>query len=162
MVGQYAHGNEPSHHIAYLYVYAGAPHKTQARVRSLMDTMYAALPDGMQGNEDVGQMSAWYLMSALGFYTVDPVSGIYVLGSPIVDSARVALGSGKTLNIKVDRKHPADAYVSEFYLNGKKQDKVWFRHGDIAKGGTLRFVMSSTPNEQLGADAKAIPPSLQI
>lgn len=162
MVGQYAHGNEPSHHIAYLYVYAGAPHKTQARVRSLMDTMYAALPDGMQGNEDVGQMSAWYLMSALGFYTVDPVSGIYVLGSPIVDSARVALGGGKTLTIKVDRRHPADAYVQEFYVNGKKQDKVWFRHADIAKGGTLRFVMSSTPNEQLGADGKAIPPSLQI
>ena len=162
MVGQYAHGNEPSHHIAYLYVYAGAPHKTQARVRSLMDTMYAAAPDGMQGNEDVGQMSAWYLMSALGFYTVDPVSGIYVLGSPIVDSARVALGGGKTLTIKVERKHPSDAYVREFYVNGAKQDKVWFRHSDIAGGGTLRFVMSSTPNEQLGADAKAIPPSLPI
>ncbi len=162
MVGQYAHGNEPSHHIAYLYVYAGAPHKTQARVRSLLDTMYAAAPDGMQGNEDVGQMSAWYLMSALGFYTVDPVSGIYVLGSPIVDSARVSLGGGRTLTVKVDRKHPADAYVREFYVNGTKQDKVWFRHSDIAGGGTLRFVMSSTPNEQLGADAKVIPPSLQI
>lgn len=162
MVGQYAHGNEPSHHIAYLYVYAGAPHKTQARVRSLMDTMYAALPDGMQGNEDVGQMSAWYLMSALGFYTVDPVSGIYVLGSPVVDSARIALGGGKVLKIEVKRKNPADAYVSEFYLNGKKQDKVWFRHSDIASGGTLRFVMSGTPNEQLGAGAGAIPPSMQI
>ena len=101
-------------------VYAGVPHKTQARIRSLIDTMYAAQPNGMQGNEDVGQMSAWYLMSALGFYSVDPVSGIYVLGSPVVNSARVALGDGKTLTIKVDRKHPADAYVREFYLNGKK------------------------------------------
>ena len=162
MVGQYAHGNEPSHHISYLYVYAGAPHKTQARVRSLMDTMYAALPDGMQGNEDVGQMSAWYLMSALGFYSVDPVSGIYVLGSPLVNSARINLGGGKTLAIRVDRKNPADAYVSEWYLNGKKQDNAWFRHADIAKGGTLRFVMSGTPNTALGADAKLIPPSLPI
>ncbi len=162
MVGQYAHGNEPSHHIAYLYVYAGAPHKTQARVRMLMDTMYAALPDGMQGNEDVGQMSAWYLISALGFYPVDPVSGIYVLGSPLVQSARVDLGGGKTLRIEVDRKNPSDAYIREFYLNGKRQDEAWFRHADIAKGGTLRFVMSATPNPTFGADQKLVPPSLQV
>ncbi len=162
MVGQYAHGNEPSHHIAYLYVYAGAPHKTQARVRSLMETMYAPLPDGMQGNEDVGQMSAWFLMSALGFYPVDPVSATYVIGSPLLDRATVSLGAGKVLRVDVLRKNAKDCYVKEFYVNGRKQDKAWFRHSDIAKGGSLRFVMSDQPNEALGAEVKVAPPSMQI
>src|SRR5271154_3617345 len=111
LVGQYAHGNEPSHHIAYLYVYAGVPHKTQARVRSLLETMYSPEPDGMQGNEDVGQMSAWYILSALGFYPVDPVSGIYIIGSPLFEHATVELGGGKKLEIEVRRKDPAYQYV---------------------------------------------------
>jgi predicted alpha-1,2-mannosidase len=162
MVGQYAHGNEPSHHIAYLYVYAGAPHKTQSRVRSLMETMYSPNPDGMQGNEDVGQMSAWFLLSAMGFYPVDPVSGVYVLGSPLLENATVNLGGGKVLHIDVTRKNATDAYVKEFYVNGKKQDKAWFRHSDIAKGGSLKFVMSDTANEILGADVKVAPPSLVV
>lgn len=162
MVGQYAHGNEPAHHVAYLYVYAGAPHKTQSRVRSLMDTMYKAEPDGMQGNEDVGQMSAWYFLSALGFYPVDPVSGIYVLGSPVTTGATLDMGKGRVLKIEVQRTNAADAYVKEFRLNGKVQDKAWFRHSDIANGGTLTFVMSGEPNEALGADVKVIPPSQEI
>ena len=127
-----------------------------------MDTMYAALPDGMQGNEDVGQMSAWYLMSALGFYTVDPVSGIYVLGSPLVTKAHIDLGGGKGLQIQVDRRNPKDAYIREFYLNGKRQDEAWFRHADIANGGTLRFVMSGTPNQSFATDQKVIPPTMQM
>ncbi len=118
MVGQYAHGNEPSHHIAYLYVYAGAPHKTQARARSLMESMYSPNPDGMQGNEDVGQMSAWYLLSALGFYPVDAVSGNYILGSPLFEHAVVELGGGKQLVIEVQRKDPAHQYIQAFSLNG--------------------------------------------
>jgi len=162
MVGQYAHGNEPSHHIAYLYVYAGAPHKTQARTRSLIDTMYKNDPDGIQGNEDVGQMSAWYFMSALGFYPVDPVSGVYVLGSPVTTGATLDLGKGHVLKIEVQRSNPSDCYVKEFHLNGKKQDRAWFRHSEIANGGTLTFVMSATPNETLGADAKSLPPSQEI
>lgn len=162
MVGQYAHGNEPSHHIAYLYVYAGAPHKTQSRVRSLIDTMYKAEPDGMQGNEDVGQMSAWYFLSALGFYPVDPVSGIYILGSPVTTGATLDMGKGRVLKIEVQRANASDCYVKEFRLNGKVQDKAWFRHSDIANGGTLTFVMSATPNETLGTDVKVIPPSQEI
>ena len=162
MVGQYAHGNEPSHHIAYLYVYAGAPHQTQARVRSLMETMYKAQPDGMQGNEDVGQMSAWFLLSALGFYPVDPVSTVYVIGSPLTNGATLSMGRGRTLKVEVTRRNASDAYVSEFWLNGRKQDRAWFHHADIANGGTLKFVMSDKPNMTLGADAKSIPPSLQI
>ena len=162
MVGQYAHGNEPSHHIAYLYVYAGAPHKTQARARSLMETMYSPNPDGMQGNEDVGQMSAWYLLSALGFYPVDAVSGNYILGSPLFEHATVELGGGKQLIIEVQRKDPAHQYIQAFSLNGTPQKRVWFNHKDIVNGGKLVIEMGPEPNLTLGADAAAIPPSLTL
>ncbi|WP_260704758.1 GH92 family glycosyl hydrolase [Edaphobacter flagellatus] len=162
MVGQYAHGNEPSHHISYLYVYAGAPHKTQARVRSLLETMYAALPDGMQGNEDVGQMSAWYLLSALGFYPVDPVSGNYILGSPLFEGATVDLGHGKKLEIVVERKDPSHRYIQSFSLNGQPQQRAWFNHADIAQGGKLVFTMGAEPNLKFGSDAASIPPSLTL
>ncbi|MBS1799639.1 MAG: GH92 family glycosyl hydrolase [Acidobacteria bacterium] len=160
MVGQYAHGNEPSHHISYLYVYAGAPYKTQARVRSLLETMYADQPNGMQGNEDVGQMSAWYLLSALGFYPVDPVSGNYVLGSPLFESATVELGEGKKLVIAVERKDPAHQYVQSFSLNGQPQQRAWFHHSEIAQGGRLVLVMGAEPNLKFGSDA--LPPSLAL
>ena len=162
MVGQYAHGNEPSHHIAYLYVYAGAPHKTQARARSLMETMYSPNPDGMQGNEDVGQMSAWYLLSALGFYPVDAVSGNYILGSPLFEHAVVELGGGKQLIIEVQRKDPSHQYIQAFSLNGAPQKRVWFNHKDIVNGGKLVIEMGPEPNLTLGADAAAIPPSLTL
>ena len=162
MVGQYAHGNEPSHHIAYLYVYAGAPYKTQARVRMLMDTMYHDAPDGMAGNEDVGQMSAWLLLSALGFYPVDPVSGIYVLGSPLVERASVQVGGGKVLEIEVKRRDPKHAYVQSFTLNGERQEKAWFRHADISNGGRLVFEMGAQPNMSFGTEAEHLPPSLSL
>jgi predicted alpha-1,2-mannosidase len=162
MVGQYAHGNEPSHHIAYLYPYAGQPWKSQARARSLMETMYSPKPDGMQGNEDVGQMSAWFVLSALGFYSVSPVDGIYVLGSPLFDKATVTLGNGRKLEIEARRTQPADAYVQSFSLNGAPQQRAWFRHSDIVNGGTLTFTMGPNPNTTLGADEKNIPPSLTL
>jgi predicted alpha-1,2-mannosidase len=162
LVGQYAQGNEPSHHIAYLYVYAGAPWKTQARVRSLMETMYFDQPDGLQGNEDVGQMSAWYVMSALGFYPVDAVSGNYILGSPLFDHAAVQLGGGKVLEIEVVRTNPADAYIQAFSLNGKPQQRTWFQHGEIAQGGKLKIVMGAKPNMTLGTAAESLPPSLEL
>ncbi len=160
MVGQYAHGNEPSHHIAYLYAYAGAPYKTQSRVRMLMDTMYHAAPDGMAGNEDVGQMSAWYVLSALGFYAVDPVSATYVLGSPLVDGATVQVGHGKTLEIEVKRHNPKDCYVQRFTLNDTPQQKAWFRHADIAGGGRIVLEMGPEPNLAFGAAEENLPPSL--
>ncbi len=162
MVGQYAHGNEPSHHIAYLYVYAGAPYKTQERIRMLMDTMYHDAPDGMAGNEDVGQMSAWLLLSALGFYPVDPVSGIYVLGSPLVERASVQVGGGHVLQIEVKRRDPKHAYVQSFTLNGERQQKAWFRHAEIASGGRLVFEMGAEPNMSFGADQEHLPPSLAL
>ena len=162
LVGQYAHGNEPSHHIAYLYVYAGAPWKTQSRVRSLMETMYAPLPDGIEGNEDVGQMSAWYILSALGFYSVDPVSGNYILGSPLFDSASVDLGHGHKLEIEVRRADPKDAYIQAFTLNGTPQKRAWFNHRDIAQGGKLLFQMGPSPSKDFGAGADVLPPSLVL
>ncbi len=162
MVGQYAHGNEPSHHIAYLYVYAGAPHKTQARVRSLMDTMYRAQPDGMEGNEDVGQMSAWFLLSALGFYPVDPVSGNYILGSPLVEKATVQLGGGKTLKIDVTRTNPKDCYVQAFTLNGKPQQRAWFHHSEIAQGGTIQLEMGPEAKVGFASAPGNLPPSLVL
>jgi predicted alpha-1,2-mannosidase len=159
MVGQYAHGNEPSHHIAYLYAYAGAPYKTQARVRMLLETMYRNDPDGLAGNEDCGQMSAWYIMSALGFYAVDPVSGNYVFGSPLFDRATIALGNGKTLVIQAKGNAPNRPYVQSVTWDGKPYTRSWFSHVQIAKGGTIVLEMGEQPNEKFGAAATDRPPS---
>jgi predicted alpha-1,2-mannosidase len=159
LVGQYAHGNEPSHHIAYLYVYAGQPWKTQARVRSLMDTMYTDRPDGLQGNEDVGQMSAWYLLSALGFYPVDAVSGNYILGTPLFDHATVQLGTAGRLEIEVRRADPSHIYLHGFSLNGQPQRRAWFHHAEIAKGGKLVLQMGPTPLTSFASDPADAPPS---
>lgn len=159
MVGQYAHGNEPCHHMAYLYCYAGQPEKTQARVRSLLEMEYDDQPDGLAGNEDCGQMSAWFVMSALGFYSVDPVSGNYVFGTPLVDRAEIEIGNGKKLTVSVKRTAAGDCYVQSVRLNGKDHTKLWFRHADIVNGGTIEFTMGSAPSK-FGTSEDAVPPSL--
>ena len=158
MVGQYAHGNEPCHHMAYLYCYAGVPDKAQARVHSLLDIEYDDQPDGLAGNEDCGQMSAWYVISALGFYAVDPVSGNYVFGTPLVDRAEIELGPDKKLKVEVKRTSPSDCYVQSVVLNGKPHNRLWFRHADIADGGVIEFTMGPEPS-RFGTDDSAIPPS---
>ncbi len=160
MVGQYAHGNEPCHHMAYLYSYAGAAHKTQDRVRRLLEMEYDDQPDGLAGNEDCGQMSAWYVISSLGFYAVDPVSGNYVFGTPLFDRAEVELGNGKTLVVEAKRNSPSDQYIHSVTFNGKPHTKLWFRHADIANGATIVFTMSSEPADQFGSEEGAVPPSL--
>jgi predicted alpha-1,2-mannosidase len=160
LVGQYAHGNEPCHHIAYLYSYAGVPFKTQERVRNLLDTMYDNRPDGLAGNEDCGQMSAWYVLSALGFYPVDPVSGNYVFGTPLFDRAEVELGEGKRLVIRAQRGSPQDKYISSLLFNGRPYNKVWFSHAAIVDGAEIVFNMGSRPNQDFGADPGSAPPSL--
>ena len=160
LVGQYAHGNEPCHHIAYLYAYAGAPYKTQERVRQLLETMYDNQPDGLAGNEDCGQMSAWYVISALGFYAVDPVSGNYVFGTPLFDRAVVELGEGKSLVIEAKRRSPEDKYIQSIEFDGKPYTRVWFRHAEIANGAKIVFNMGSQPNKEFGAEETAAPPSL--
>jgi predicted alpha-1,2-mannosidase len=161
MVGQYAHGNEPSHHVAYLYAYTGSHHKTQARVRMLLTTMYRAEPDGLAGNEDCGQMSAWYLMSALGLYAVDPVSGVYVFGSPLFPRAQIALGQGRKLVIEARNSSPDHRYIQSARWNGKPYAKVWISHGELAAGGHLQFTMGPAPNPAYGAHPADRPPSFE-
>ncbi len=145
MVGQYAHGNEPCHHIAYLYNYAGAPHKTQARVRSLLETMYDNKPDGMAGNEDCGQMSAWFVISALGLYAVDPVSAKYDIGTPLFDRAELTVGPGRTLVIEAQRQSPKSIYVKGLTWNGAEHQGLSVDHAQIAKGGRLVFQLTDEP-----------------
>lgn len=159
MIGQYAHGNEPSHHVAYLYSYAGVHHKTQSRVRFLLDTMYHADPDGVAGNEDCGQMSAWYIISALGFYAVDPVSGNYVFGSPLFDRATIQLRGGKQLTIETVNNGPDKPYIQSVTWNSQPYTKSWFRHADILEGGSFVFHMGARPNPEFGAAMADRPPS---
>lgn len=159
LVGQYAHGNEPSHHVAYLYAYAGVPYKTQARVRMLLASQYRAAPDGLAGNEDCGQMSAWYLMSALGLYAVDPVSANYVFGSPLFRRSMLDVGGGRTLEIKAPQTSAANVYVQSVTWNGQRWPRSWIAHADLAKGGRLIFEMGSRPNLAFGAGPADRPPS---
>ena len=159
MVGQYAHGNEPSHHIAYLYAYSGSHWKTQARVRMLLKTMYRAAPDGLAGNEDCGQMSAWYVLGALGLYAVDPVSANWVFGSPLVDHAEIDVGGGRKLIVEARNNGEDRVYVQSVTWNGKPWTKSWIAHAELAKGGTLAFEMGEKPNKQFGAASEDRPPS---
>ncbi|TCV93179.1 putative alpha-1,2-mannosidase [Luteibacter rhizovicinus] len=159
MVGQYAFGNEPGHHMPYLYAYAGAHHKTQARVRMLLETMYLPEPDGLPGNEDCGQMSAWYVMSAMGLYAVDPVSTNYVFGSPLLDRAEVQVGGGRTLVIETTENGEGRPYIQSVTWNGKPWTKSWIPHKELTAGGTLSFVMGDKPNEAFGKAPSDRPPS---
>lgn len=147
LVGQYAHGNEPSHHVAYLYAYCGAAWKTQAMVRRLMTEMYHVRPAGIIGNDDCGQMSAWFILSALGFYPVDPVSASYVFGSPLFTRAEVEIGKGRKLVVEAPGNGPDTPYIRAIHWNGKPWDKAWIAHADLVRGGTLRFEMSATPDK---------------
>ncbi len=141
-IGQYVHGNEPAHHVPYLYQYVGEGHKTQALVRKVMDELYTTKPDGLAGNEDAGQMSAWYMFSALGFYPVNPVSGEYVLGSPEVNNAVINLENGNTFTVKTENQSPSNVYVEKVLLNGETLDRTFIRHNEIMDGGELTFIMS--------------------
>lgn len=160
-IGQYAHGNEPSHHIAYLYNYAGQPWKSQQRVREILTTMYSNKPDGLSGNEDCGQMSAWYAMSAMGIYPVNPASGVYVFGSPVLNSSKITVPGGKSFTIKTVNNSKENIYIQSVTLNGKPYTKTFITHKDLLKGGTLVFTMGKTPNKKFGTAATDVPPSNQ-
>ncbi|MCB0584662.1 MAG: GH92 family glycosyl hydrolase, partial [Phaeodactylibacter sp.] len=146
LIGQYAHGNEPSHHIAYLYNYAGQPAKTQDRVRQIMETMYTTAVDGLSGNEDCGQMSAWYVFSALGFYPVNPADGRYIIGSPLVKEAAIKVGEGRTFRIVAENNSVENKYVKSVSLNGEELDRLYITHEELMKGGELRLVMGPDKN----------------
>ena len=144
MIGQYIHGNEPSHHLAYLYNYAGEPLRTQERLRQIVESQYKPTPDGLVGNDDLGQMSAWLLFTAMGFYPVAPGSNEYVLGRPFVHEATLHLAGGKTFRVTTDRSGTgaASEYVAAVSLNGKPLDRLFLRHDDVMAGGELRFTFS--------------------
>jgi len=141
IIGNYVHGNEPSHHVPYLYNYAGESRKTQYWVRQIMDTKYLPAPDGLSGNDDCGQMSAWYIFSALGFYPVAPGSVRYDLGSPLVTEAVINLENGNSFTVTAVNQGPGNVYVKKVELNGKKLDRLWITHDEIMQGGKLVFYM---------------------
>ena len=143
LIGQYAHGNEPSHHVIYLYEYAGQPWKTQELVREVFDKFYKPEPEGLCGNDDCGQMSAWYIFSAMGFYPVDPVSGKYVLGAPQIKEISINLENGKTFTVKADDLSEENKYVASVTLNGNPVNDIFINYEDIIDGGVLEFQMTS-------------------
>ena len=145
LIGQYAHGNEPSHHVAYLYQFAGKPWKTESLVREVFDRFYRPLPDGLCGNDDCGQMSAWYLFSAMGFYPFDPANGKYVLGAPQIEQMTLHLNGGKTFTVKALGLSEQNKYVKEVRLNGRPVEGICISHEDIISGGILEFDMTDTP-----------------
>lgn len=147
LIGQYAHGNEPSHHVIYLYNYVGQPWKTAQRVREAMNTQYHANVDGICGNEDVGQMSAWYILSAMGFYQVEPAGGRYVLGSPLFDKVSMNVGAGKTFTVVAKNNSSENIYIQKAKLNGKDYPYSYIDFKDIQKGGTLELTMGNQPSK---------------
>lgn len=146
LIGQYIHGNEPSHHVAYLYSYAGAPWRTQERLKQIVDSQYKPTPDGLAGNDDLGQMSAWLVFTALGFYPVTPGSLQYVIGRPFVDHATLNLPNGHRFSITAEGLSEVNRYVGKVLLNGKPLARGYILHREIMAGGELRFVMQATPD----------------
>lgn len=163
LIGQYAHGNEPVHHAAYLYNYAGAPYKTQHRVRHIMDTLYNDTPAGQTGNNDCGQMSAWYVWSAMGLYPTNPVGGVYTIGSPRLDRATLNLDrahyGGRKFSVVARNNNGRNVYIQSATLNGQPLNRSWIMHRELASGGQLSLVMGPRPNVNWGRAAASRPPS---
>ncbi|QPB86062.1 glycoside hydrolase family 92 protein [Pseudoalteromonas rubra] len=160
LIGNYAHGNEPSHHIAYLYNYAGKPWKTQERIRQIMDTLSSDKPDGLAGNDDVGQMSAWYIFSAMGFYPVAPGDLAYAIGAPQTPKVTLKLANDKQFTTTAVGLSDTNKYIQSVTLNGKALQRSYLTHDDIMAGGELKYVMGDKPNKQWGKTFTARPPSL--
>ena len=161
LIGQYAHGNEPSHHVAYLYPYAGQQWKTAEKVRYIDREFYTDGPDGIIGNEDCGQMSAWYIMSAMGFYQVNPSNGVFVFGSPLFPSLTLRLENGRTFTVTAEGNSDTNIYIQSATLNGQPYDKSYITYDDIMAGGQLHFVMGDKPNKSFGAAPESRPVSAQ-
>jgi len=157
LIGHYAHGNEPSHHVAYLYNYAGAPYKTQARLQQIVASQYADAPNGLAGNDDLGQTSAWLAFTALGFYPVAPGSNEYAIGRPFVERAALNLANGKRFTVRGENLSAANGYVGSVRLNGRPLARSFLRHEEIMAGGELVFTMQATPNTAWGKDKAARP-----
>ncbi len=161
-IGAYWHGNEPCHHVAYLYNYLKEPWKCQKWVRTIAERFYGDTPDALSGNDDCGQMSAWYMFNCIGFYPVAPSSNMYNIGSPCVEAITVRMSNGKVIEMVADNWSPKNVYVKELYVNGKKHDKSYLKYEDIRDGVKLRFVMSSKPNYKRAVSDEAVAPSLSL
>ncbi|QDK34047.1 GH92 family glycosyl hydrolase [Sphingomonas sp. IC081] len=160
LIGQYIHGNEPSHHVAYLYTYAGAPWRTQERLAQIVESQYKPAPDGLAGNDDLGQMSAWLVFTALGFYPVAPASNEYVIGRPFVRRAVLNLPDGKRFTVVAEGLSDANRYVGSVMLNGTPLERTFIRDAEIRAGGELRFTMQASPNRAWGTARSARPYSM--
>jgi len=157
LIGQYAHGNEPSHHMAYLYNYVGKPFKTQERIHQILTEQYTVQPDGLSGNEDCGQMSAWYVLSAMGFYSVTPGLNYYAIGTPLFDEVTIHLENGKQFKVIANNVSDENFYIQSATINGEKLNKGVLYHQQIMDGGEIVFEMGSTPNESWGTENMSIP-----
>lgn len=157
-IGQYAHGNEPSHHVAYLYDFSGEPWKTQFYTAKILNELYNNSSSGYSGNEDCGQMSSWYIFSSMGFYPVNPASGIYMIGSPILKQAELQLGNGKIFRINVNNPSETNCYIQSIKLNGVSYNKTYILQSDINAGATLEFTMGRKPNYHWGTASQSLPP----
>ncbi len=150
LIGQYAHGNEPSHHIAYMYNFANKPWKTQYWVREILKTQYNTTPNGLSGNEDCGQMSAWYVFSAIGLYPYNPASGSYQIGSPIFDKTTIQVADNKQFIIETENNSAENIYIQSASFNGKPYNKTYVSHKELMNGGVLKFKMGNVPNKNWG------------
>jgi len=159
-IGQYVHGNQPSHHVAYLYNYAGEPWKTQQRVRQVTEELYRTGPGGLCGNEDMGSLSSWYIFSSIGFYPVTPGSSTYIIGSPLFGKATIDLGKKKTFTVQTVNNSQVNKYIQSATLNGKSFTKTWITHNEITRGGILTFEMGPEPNKKWGSKPEDAPPSM--
>lgn len=160
LIGWYAHGNEPSHHVAYPYASAGQPRRTQERLARIMATQYKPTPDGLAGNDDLGQMSAWYLLTALGFYPLVPASNEYVIGRPFLPRATLNLPNGRRFTIVAEGLDAGHGYVGAVSLNDQSLTRGFLRHEEIMADGELRFVMQATPNTGWARDPEQRPYSM--
>ena len=147
LIGQYAHGNEPSHHVIHLYNYIHRPWKTQELIDQVLKEQYRNAPDGLSGNEDCGQMSAWYILNAMGFYQVCPGKPVYSIGRPIFDQAVIHLPNEETFKIITKNNSSENKYIESATLNGKSLNEPFFHHKDIVSGGTLEIVMTNKPTQ---------------
>ena len=159
-MGQYAHGNQPIQHAIYLYNYAQQPWKTQEKVRYVMDNLYGAGTDGYCGDEDNGQTSAWFVFSSLGFYPVAPVTGQYVIGSPLFEEVTIELSDGKKLKINAPNNSEKNIYINSYKFNKTLSNDNWVDHNDLKRGGVIEFDMSSVPNFEWGSDEDSTPYSM--
>ena len=161
-IGQYVQGNQPSHHVAYLYNYAGQPWKTQYRVRQVCEELYRSGPGGLCGNEDMGSLSSWYVLSAMGIYAVTPGLPFYTIGSPLFGKAKLSLPGNKSFLIKAANNSKENIYIQSATLNGQPFNRTWIGHDEITKGGELIFQMGPEPNKKWGTGKDAAPYSKTV